>query len=145
MLVSLTGRALIGMAGLTLAFQSTPLASEAQQPSKIPRIGVLGTGSPAEAAPRLEVFRQGLRDLGHVEGQNIAIEYRWAEGRVERFPDFAVELVGLKVDVIVARVPRPRAQGDESTAFSAENRSRCSPSERGVSSSRTDRLQGAER
>jgi putative ABC transport system substrate-binding protein len=87
------------VAGSLLA---APLAAEAQPPSKVPRIGFLATNSPAEYPDLLEAFRQGLRDLGYVEGQNIAIEYRWAEGRVERFSDFAVELVGLKVDVIVA-------------------------------------------
>jgi putative ABC transport system substrate-binding protein len=81
---------------------AVPLAARAQQPAKVARIGFLATHSPAETANHLEAFRQGLRDLGYVEGRNIAIEYRWAEGRVERFPDFAVELVGLKVDVIVA-------------------------------------------
>jgi len=81
---------------------ATPRAAGAQQLSKVPRIGLLGTDSPAGAANRLEDFRQGLRDLGYVEGQNIAIEYRWAEGRVERVPDLAAQLVGLKVDVIVA-------------------------------------------
>ena len=81
---------------------AAPLVAEAQPPSKVPRIGFLATNSPGEYPDLLEAFRQGLRDLGYVEGQNIAIEYRWAEGRVERFSDFAVELVGLKVDVIVA-------------------------------------------
>ncbi len=95
-------RTLIGLAGLSLVLLSAPLTAEAQQPSKVPRIGYLGPDSPAGTANRLEVFRQGLRDLGYVEGRNIAIEYRWAEGRVERFPDLAVKLVGLKVDVIVA-------------------------------------------
>jgi putative ABC transport system substrate-binding protein len=95
-----TRREFIGTLAGTLV--AAPLAAEAQQPSKVPRIGFLATHSPAETANHREAFRQGLRDLGYVEGRNIAIEYRWAEGRVERFPDFAVELVGLKVDVIVA-------------------------------------------
>lgn len=81
---------------------ATPLAAEGQQAAKVPRIGFLGTNSPAEYPDLLGAFRQGLGDLGYMEGQNVAIEYRWAEGRVERFPDLAVELVGLKVDVIVA-------------------------------------------
>ena len=79
-----------------------PLAAEAQLASKVPRIGFLATNAPAAYPELVEAFRQGLRDLGYVEGQNIAIEYRWAEGRVERFADLAVELVGLKVDLIVA-------------------------------------------
>jgi len=85
-----------------------PLAAEAQLASKVSRIGFLATNAPAAYPELVEAFRQGLRDLGYVEGQNIAIEYRWAERRVERFADFAVELVGLKVDVIVAtRKPCP--------------------------------------
>ena len=85
-----------------LAFLAVPFAAQAQQAAKVPHIGFLGTGSLAEQANRLEAFREGLRDLGYVEGRNIAVEYRWAAGNVERFRDFAVELVGLKVDVIVA-------------------------------------------
>ena len=87
---------------LTGGLLAPSLVAEAQLPSKVPRIGFLATNAPAEYPDLLEAFRQGLRDLGYVEGQNITIEYRWAEGRVERFSDFAVELVGLKVDVIVA-------------------------------------------
>ena len=83
-------------------FLAVPFVAPAQQPSRIPQIGFLGTGSPAESAYRVEAFQQALRGLGYVEGRNIAIEYRWADGKVERFPDFAVALVGLKVDTIVA-------------------------------------------
>ncbi len=99
---------------VTLAFGllAAPLGSNAQQPAKIWRIGFLSPNSPSDperpGSPfgerGLEAFRQGLRDLGYVEGQNIAIEYRWAEGRFERLPDLAAELVRLKVDVIVAVV-----------------------------------------
>ena len=78
-----------------------PLAAEAQQAAKVARIGYL-TGSLA-ASPHLpEAFRQGLRDLGYVEGRNLVIEYRDAEGKLERLPALAAELVALKVDVIVA-------------------------------------------
>ncbi len=84
---------------LALSFPLPPLAASAQQPSKVPRIGYL---SPAPDTPLLEAFRQGLRDLGWVEGQNIAIEVRSAEGKYERLPELAAELVRLKVDVIVA-------------------------------------------
>lgn len=75
--------------------------AEAQQPKKVPRIGLLGLAS----GPTLpeEVFLQGLRDLGYVEGQNITIEYRWAAGKVDRLPALVQELVGLKVDLIVVR------------------------------------------
>ncbi len=84
---------------LALGIFSTPLSVNAQQATKVPRIGfLLVTASPHWE----EAFRQGLRDLGWVEGQNIAIEYRWAEGKLERLPDLAAELVRLKVDVLVA-------------------------------------------
>jgi putative ABC transport system substrate-binding protein len=78
-----------------------PLAGEAQQAAKVPRIGYL-TGSLAGDPHLPEAFRQGLRDLGYVEGRNVVIEYRDAEGRLERLPALAAELVALKVDVIVA-------------------------------------------
>ena len=74
---------------------------EAQQPQKIPRIGWLTLGYPA----RSEAFRQGLRDLGYIEGKNISIELRNAEGKPDRLPGLAAELVGLKVDLIVALEP----------------------------------------
>jgi putative ABC transport system substrate-binding protein len=72
---------------------------DAQQPAKLPRIGLLRAGSPPD--PMIEAFRQGLRDLGYVEGKSIVIEYRWAEGKNERLPDLAADLVRLGVDVIV--------------------------------------------
>ncbi len=75
--------------------------AEAQQPEKIPRIGFLAAGSDASSAPLTEAFRQGLRELGYVEGKSIIIEYRYAEGRLERFSGLAAELVRLKVDIIV--------------------------------------------
>jgi putative ABC transport system substrate-binding protein len=73
-----------------------------QSPAKVPRIGFLTTGAVATEAPRIEAFRQGLRELGYVEGKNIDIEYRYAEGRSERLPELAEQLVRLKVDLIVA-------------------------------------------
>src|SRR5881296_3577802 len=75
--------------------------NEAQQPKKIPRIGFLAATSPSVEAARIEAFRQGLRELGYVEGKNIVIEWRWAEGKFDRLPDLAAELVRLDVDVIV--------------------------------------------
>ncbi len=78
---------------------------EAQQAVKIPRIGFLSPGpapGSANPEPRLEVLRQALRELGYIEGKNIIIEYRWAEGKVERLPALAADLIGLKVDVIVS-------------------------------------------
>ncbi len=87
------------LAALTLL--AAPLAAEAQAPPKIPRIGYLGAYTPSAGAPLLEAFRQGLRELGYVEGQNISIHYRWAEGRPDRFQALATELIDLRVDVIV--------------------------------------------
>ena len=78
-----------------------PLAAHAQQPGKVYRIGFLWD-SPDAFVDALEAFRQGLRELGYVEGRTIAIEYRWAEGKPERMRELAEELVQLKVDVIVA-------------------------------------------
>jgi putative tryptophan/tyrosine transport system substrate-binding protein len=75
--------------------------AEAQQAKKVQRIGYLTSNTSSAELPRFDAFRQGLRELGHVEGQNIAIEYRYAEGRFDRLPGFAAELVGLKVDVLV--------------------------------------------
>ena len=79
------------------------LPARAQQPKKIPRIGYLIGQSRSTAAVRIDPFRQGLRELGYVEGRNYIIEYRSADGRSERFPDLAAELVRLKVDVILTR------------------------------------------
>ena len=77
--------------------------AEAQQPTKIPRIGyVSGTGSPSDPGPYVEALRQGLRDLGYVEGKSFMIEYRGAEGKPDRYPSLINELVRLKVDVLVA-------------------------------------------
>jgi putative ABC transport system substrate-binding protein len=89
---------LVATAGSLLA---APLAAEAQQAAKIARIGLLGN-DPVGGAHLLEAFRQGLRDLGYVEGRNVVIEYRWAEGKFERLPALTAELVELKVDVILA-------------------------------------------
>lgn len=74
-----------------------------QQAGKVPRVGVLLVSDPAQRGV-VDFFRQGLRELGHVEGQTIAIEYRSAEGKEERFPDLASELIRLEVDVIFAAV-----------------------------------------
>jgi putative ABC transport system substrate-binding protein len=75
--------------------------TDAQQPKKVPRIGFLGNSTAALEANLVGPFRDGLRDLGYVEGQNILIEYRWAEGKYERFPALISELIASKVDVIV--------------------------------------------
>jgi putative ABC transport system substrate-binding protein len=89
------------LCGLTLGPLAAPLAAEAQPAGKIPRIGFLSLSSPEAVAPRIEAFRQGLRQLGWVESQNVTIEYRYAEGKVERLPTLAAELVGLRIDLLV--------------------------------------------
>ncbi len=77
---------------------------EAQPAAGAPRVGILSAYSSSTIAPWLQVFRHGLRDLGWVEGKNIGLEYRYADGRRDRLPDLAAELVRLKVDVIVTSV-----------------------------------------
>jgi putative tryptophan/tyrosine transport system substrate-binding protein len=89
---------------LTTALLSTIPFVDAQQIKRVPRIGLLSPFSPSDTALWHEAFRQGLRDLGWVEGKNISIEYRYAEGRNDRLPDLAADLVHLKVDIIVASV-----------------------------------------
>jgi len=78
------------------------LPATAQQPKKVPLLGYLSLLDPSQEATRAEAIRLALRELGYIEGQNIAIEYRYAEGKRDRFPGFAAELVRLKVDIIVA-------------------------------------------
>ena len=85
---------------LTSIALAAPAAVEGQQPGKLARIGILSAGS--AGSPFLESFKQGLRDVGYIEGRNISIEYRWADGREERLPSLAADLVRLKVEVIVA-------------------------------------------
>jgi putative ABC transport system substrate-binding protein len=93
---------LIGLAVvLTIGLLTAPLAAEGQSATKVYRIGFLGAASASTHSTRLEALLAGLRDLGYVEGKNIVIEYRWAEGRYDRLPVFAAELVRLKVDVLV--------------------------------------------
>jgi len=91
----------IGGVGLTLALLLAPLASDAQQTGTVYRIGFLGNSTAALEANLVGPFREGLRDLGYDEGRNVLIEYRWAEGKYERFPALIAELIALKVDVIV--------------------------------------------
>ena len=77
----------------------------AQQPTKIARIGYLSSTSPFAGSSRIEAFRQGLRELGYIEGKNVVIEWRYAEGKLDRLPALAVELVRLKVEIIVSASP----------------------------------------
>jgi len=93
------------LAALVLGLVGLPVFSTAQTPPKVPRVGFLHPLSPTDDPHLPEAFRQGLRELGYVEGQNIAIEYRFAEARPDRLPALAAELVRLKVDVIVTAAP----------------------------------------
>src|SRR5467141_1277478 len=87
---------------LALALLSIPRVTEAQPAGKVPRLGILAPGlPPGEPGRGLDHFRQGLRDLGYVEGQTIALEVRWDERHPERWPDLAADLVRLRVDLIV--------------------------------------------
>src|SRR2546425_2596152 len=98
--------------GIAVYLFCAPLAVDAQQAGKVPRVGVLFAGSRSDPAFQraVDAFQQGLVELGYVEGQSIAIEYREAQGKYERLPDLAAELVRLKVDVIVgATVPTIQA------------------------------------
>ena len=109
---------------IALAFGVTLYAvcfsAEAQQPKKVPRIGYLSPVDAATDSPRAEGIRLALRELGYIEGQNIAIEYRYAEGRPDREPGLAAELVRLKVDIIVV------AAGD-ATIQAAKNATKTIP------------------
>jgi putative ABC transport system substrate-binding protein len=93
-----------------------PPAADAQQPTKVPRIGVLLFSSPSAISARFEGFRQGLRELGYIEGNNFVIEWRFAEGKRERLPQLAAELVRLKVDIILTGGPTSTRAAKEATA-----------------------------
>ena len=92
-----------------------PLAAGAQQKT-MPVIGYLNTGSPDTNPPLLAAFRQGLSETGYVEGQNLAIEYRWAEGHYDRLPALAADLVGRKVDLIMANNPHSALAAKSATS-----------------------------
>ena len=92
--------ALLG--GATAASAAWPPAAGAQTPPKIPRVGYIAGTSATATEHIVGAFRKGLRELGYVEGQTIALEVRYAEGRLERMPELVAELVGLKMDVLVA-------------------------------------------
>jgi len=105
-------RTFIGTAAGLLA---APLAAQAQKASKVPRIGVLLSNSQASHAADVEGFRQGLRERGYVEGRNIAIEYRYGDGNLDRLPRFAAELVRLDVDLIVTSGSPPTRAARQAT------------------------------
>src|SRR5262245_22848189 len=93
-------RELIALLGGVAA--AWPIAARAQQAGKLPIIGFLGSATPLVESQRVAAFVQRLHQLGWIENRTVAIEYRWAEGRIERFTEFAVEYARLKVDLIVA-------------------------------------------
>src|SRR5438093_2063166 len=89
--------------------------AQAQQPTKIPRIGYLGASSPTTNPARIEAFRRGLRELGYVEEKNIVIEWRYAKGKPDGLPALAAELVRLKMDIIVTSGPSSTRAAKEAT------------------------------
>ena len=95
---------------------TTLSSASAQQSEKIPRIGFLVAGSPSTIAPRLDAFRLGLRVLGYTEGKNILLEFRYAEGKVDRMPDLATQLVRLKVDIIFSTGPQSTRAAKQATS-----------------------------
>jgi putative ABC transport system substrate-binding protein len=105
----------VGTVALVLAFTMGGAVARAQQPGKVPLIGYLSNAG--HGSPTAEAFRQGLRELGYVEGQNIAIEYRSSEGNIDRLPALAAELVGLKVDIIFAGGATGRAAKKATSAI----------------------------
>ena len=109
-------RAVVSSILIAVVLLAVGVIAEAQQPKKVPRIGYLTGNFPSAIAARTEAFRQGLRDLGYVEGKDIVIEYRHAEGKLERLPTLVSELVRLKVDVIVTAGPAATRPAKEATA-----------------------------
>ena len=88
--------------------------AEAQQPNRIPRLGILRTGAPPD--PLMDALRQGLRELGYIEGKNVLVEYRWAQGKNEQLAELAANLVQIKVDVIIAAGPGPILAAKQATS-----------------------------
>ncbi len=101
---------------LVTFFLANVSVAQAQQPTKIPRIGFLSAVSPSTISARVEAFRQGLRELGYVEGKNLVIEWRYAEGKLDRLPALAAELVASKVDIIVSAGPTVTRPAKEATS-----------------------------
>jgi putative ABC transport system substrate-binding protein len=100
---------------IAMVLLAVAVIAEAQQPQKVPRIGFLATVSPSTISDRVEAFRQGLRELGYVEGKNIVVEWRYAEGKLDRLPALAAELVRLKTDIIVTAGPQATRRAKEAT------------------------------
>ena len=96
---------LLSILAATLAL-AHDVAAQAQQPTKIPQIGFLGATSMTAVSDRVKAFQQGLREFGYVERKSIFVEYRWADGKLDRLPELAADLVRLKVDIIVTAGPK---------------------------------------
>ena len=111
---------IIGLALCALLFALCPSAS-AQQPTKVPRIGYLSSFDAATESTRAEPIRLALRELGYIEGQNVAFEYRYAEGRLDRYPELLAELLRLKVGIIVL------AGGGDRAILAAKNATKTIP------------------
>ena len=113
---SFVSRSVIGPALAVLLFVMCS-SIEAQQPTtKIPRVGFLIATTPSAISARLDAFRHGLRELGHVEGKGIAIEYRWAEGKINHMPELAAELTRLKVELIFSTGPQSTRAAKNATS-----------------------------
>ena len=100
-------RAIFRLIAIAMTVIVYPAIVGAQQPGKVPRIGVLELGSPSASASQIKAFQQGLHDLGYIEGKNIILEYRYAHGKLDLLPELAAELVRLQVDAIVTRSTAP--------------------------------------
>jgi putative ABC transport system substrate-binding protein len=100
---------------LATVFLATVSFAEAQQPTKIPRVGYLAAPPPSTISERIEAFRQGLREIGYVEGKNIVIEWRFAEGKLDRLRELVAELVRLKVEIIISGGPAATGAAKEAT------------------------------
>jgi putative ABC transport system substrate-binding protein len=107
-------REFIALAGGAAAW---PIAASAQQPGKLPTIGFLGSGTAAAQSKWTAAFVQRLRELGWNDGRNVAIEYRWGEGRSERFAEIAAEFVRLKVDVVLTHNTPPVLAAKQATSL----------------------------
>jgi len=105
----------LGLSVIVFVLVVAGAVAQAQQPAKITRIGFLGPTSLSTIPARIDAFRQGLRDLGYVEGKNIVIEWRFAEGKLDRLSELAAELVRLKVDIIVTSSAAPTRAAKEAT------------------------------
>jgi putative ABC transport system substrate-binding protein len=106
----------VGVLAIGVAFTLCGAVATAQQPKTVPRVARLYAASASATADRTEAFRQGLRELGYVEGKNIVVEYRYADGKLDRLPALAAELVRLKVDIIVTGGPTGTRAAKEATS-----------------------------